>query len=153
MGNAVRCVNTSPENATTRGLNTVSSGGSPTEESPHTSIDVSSYSPRQGCVMTPTGEKDLVVDEDDSAVSDDMSDMGEECHLRVATTPDVSLSEGVAVQQNPSQEGRRNSPGPYRCVCERERETRLALSCKCVQFHIVRISPLIFIGCSVQCRR
>ena len=52
-----------------------------------------------------------------------MSDMGEECDLRAATMPDVSLSEGVAVQQNPSQEERRNSPAPYRGVCE----TRLAL--------------------------
>ena len=49
--------------------------------------------------------------------------MGEECDLHAATMPDISLSEGVAVQQNPSQEGHRNSPAPYRCVCE----TRLAL--------------------------
>ena len=85
MGTAVRCVHTSPGNATTRGLNTVSSGGSPTEESPHTSIDVSSKSPRPGCVITPTGEKDHVEDEHDSVVSDDMSVMGEECDLRAAT--------------------------------------------------------------------
>ena len=51
-------------------------------------------------MITPTGEKDHVVDEDDSVVSDDMSDMGEECDLRPATMPDVSLLEGVAVQQN-----------------------------------------------------
>ena len=119
-GKSVRCVNTSPGNATTRGVDTVSLGGSPTEESPHTSIDVSSKSPKPGCVITPTGEEDQYGDEDDSVVSDDMSDMGEECNLRVATMSDVSLSEGVAVQQN-SQEGRRNSPGPYRFVCERER--------------------------------
>ena len=103
-------------NATTRGLDTVSSGGSPTEESPHTSIDVSSKRPRPWCLITPTGEKDHVVDEHDFVVSDYMSDMEEECGLRAATLPDVSLSEGVAVQQNPSQEGPRNSPGPYRCV-------------------------------------
>ena len=84
----------------TLGLDTVSSGGNPTEESPHTSIDIGSKGPRPGCVITPTGEKDHVVDEDDSVVSDDMSDMGEECDLRPATMPDVSLLEGVAVQQN-----------------------------------------------------
>ena len=98
MGTSVRCVNTSLGNATTRGLDTVSSGGSPTEESPHKSIDVSSKSPRPGCVITPTGEKDHIVDEDDSVVSDYMSDIGEECGLRAATMPDVSLSEEVAVQ-------------------------------------------------------
>ena len=69
-------------------------------------------------MITPTGEKDhIIVDEDDSVVSDDLSDMGKECDLRAATMPDVSLSEGVAVQQNPSQEGRRSSQAPYRCVC------------------------------------
>ena len=76
-------------------------------------------------MITPTGEKDHVVDEDDSIVSDHMSDMGEECDLSAATMPDVPLSEGVAVQQNPSQEGHRNSLAPYVCVCERE--TRLGL--------------------------
>ena len=116
MGKAVRCVNTSQGNATTRGLVTVSSGGSPNEESPHTSIDVSSKSPRPGFLITPIGENGHIVDEDDSVVSDDMSDVGEECDLRAATMPDVSLSEGVAVQENPSQEGRRNSPAPNRCV-------------------------------------
>ena len=91
MGTAVRCVNTSPGNATTRGLDTVSSGGSPTdEESPHTRIDVSSKRPRPGCVIKPTGENDHIVDE--SVVSDDMSDMGEECDLRTAAMHDVSLS-------------------------------------------------------------
>ena len=74
-------------------------------------------------MITPTGEKDHVVDEDDSAVSDYMSDMGEECDLRAAIIPDVSLSEGVVVQQNLSQEERRNSPASYRCMCE----TSLAL--------------------------
>ena len=171
---------------TTRGLHTVSSGGSPIEESPHTIIDVSSKRPRPGCVITPTGEKDHVVDEDGSVVSDDMLDMGEECDLRAATMPDVSLSEGVTVQQNPSQEGRRNSPVPYRCVCvcvfiklhitAQPGPVKLifqcysngsalwgicvcvcdpfsVVSCKCVQFHIVRIFPLVFVGCSVQCRR
>ena len=70
-------------------------------------------------MITPTGEQ-YIVDEDDSVVSDDMSDMGEECHLRAATMPDVSLSEGVVVQQeNPSQKGSRNSPAPYRYVCVR----------------------------------
>ena len=49
------------------------------------------------------GEKSHEVDEDDSVVSNDMSDMGEECDLRAATMPHVSLSEGVAVQQNLSQ--------------------------------------------------
>ena len=98
MGKPVRCVNTSPGNATTRGIDdTVSLGGSPTEESPHTSIDVSSKSPRPGCVITSTGKKDHVVDEHDSIVSDDLSDMRDECDLRAATMPDVSLSEGVAV--------------------------------------------------------
>ena len=92
MGTAVRRVNTLPGNATTRGLDTVSSGGSPTVESPHTSIDVSSKSPMPGCLITPTGEKDHVVDEDDSVVSDDMSDMGEECDLRAAEMPDVRHS-------------------------------------------------------------
>ena len=82
------------------GVDTVSSGGSPTEESPHTSIDVSSKSTRLGCMITPTGEKDHIVDEDDSVVSDDMSDMGEECDLCAATMPDVSPFEGVAEQQN-----------------------------------------------------
>ena len=76
-------------------------------------------------MITRTGEKDHVVNEDDSVVSDDMSDMGEECDLRTATIRDVSLSEGVVVPLNPSQEGRRNSPAPCRCVCVRE--TRLAL--------------------------
>ena len=94
VGTAVRCVNTSPGNATTRGLDTVSSGGSPTEESLHTSIDVSSKRPRPGCVITPTGEKDHDVDEDDSVVSDDMSDMGEECDLCAAAMFDVSISGG-----------------------------------------------------------
>ena len=90
MGKAVRCVNTSPGNATTRGLDMVSSGGSPTEESPHASIDdVSSKCPRPGDVITPTGEKDHIVGEDDSIVPDDM---GEECDLRAGTMPDVSLS-------------------------------------------------------------
>ena len=98
----------------------VNSCGSSTEESLRTSIDVSSKRPRPGCVMTPTGGNDHVVDEDYSVVSDDMSDMGEECDLRAATMHDVSLTEGVAVQQeNPSQEGRRNSPAPYRFVCVR----------------------------------
>ena len=120
VGKIVRCINTSPGNATTRGLDTVSSDGSPTEESPHTSIDISSESPRPGCVITPTGEKDHIVDEDDSVVSDGISDMGEECDLCAATMPDVSLSEGIAVQrENPSQEGRRNSPVSYRYVCVR----------------------------------
>ena len=63
-------------------------------------------------MATPAGENDHVVDENDSVVSNDMSDMGEECDLRVATLPDVPLSEGVAVQQNLLQEGRRNSPEP-----------------------------------------
>ena len=46
------------------------------------------------------------MDEDDSIVSDDMSDMGEECDLRAAAMPDVSHSAGVAVQQeSPSQKG------------------------------------------------
>ena len=76
MGKAVRCVKSSPESATTRGLDTVSSGGSPTEESPHTSIDVSSKSQRPGCVITSTGENDHIVDEDGSVVSDELSDMG-----------------------------------------------------------------------------
>ena len=100
VGPAVRCVNTSSGNTTTRGLDTVSSGGSPTEESitTHESIDVSSKSTRLGCVIAPTGENDHIVDEDDAVVSDDMSDMGEECDLRAAAMPDVSLSEGVAVQ-------------------------------------------------------
>ena len=94
VGTAVRCVNTSQENATTRGLDTVSSSGSPTEESPHTSIDVSSKPPRPGCVITPSGEKDhVVVDEDDSIVSDDMAGMGEECDLRT-TMSDVLISDG-----------------------------------------------------------
>ena len=97
MGTAVRRVNTLPGNATTRGLDTVSSGGSPTEESPHTSIDVSSKSTRLGCVITPTGENDHIVDKDDSVVSDDLPDVGEECDLSAATMPDVPLSEGVAV--------------------------------------------------------
>ena len=70
VGEALQSVNTSPGNATTRGLDTVRSGGSRTDESPHTSIDVSSKSPRPGCVITPTGEKDHVVDEDDSVVLD-----------------------------------------------------------------------------------
>ena len=61
------------------------------------------------------GEKGHEVDEDDSVVSNYMSDMGEECDLRAATMPDVSLSEGVAVQQNLSQEGRRKKPAPYGC--------------------------------------
>ena len=103
-GKAVRCVNTSPRNATTRGLDTVSSGGSPTVKSPPTSIDVSSKRPRPGSVITPTGERDHMVDEDDSVVSDDMPDMGEECDLHAATMPGVSLSEGLAVQQNLLQE-------------------------------------------------
>ena len=104
MGKAVRWfLNTSPGNVKTRGLNTVSSGGSPTEESPHTNIDVSSKSPRPGCVIIHTGEEDHVVD------GDDTSNMREGCDLRAATMPGVSLSEGVSVQQNPSQEGRRNS--------------------------------------------
>ena len=63
------------------------------EESPHTSIDASSKSPRPACLISFTGEKDHDVG------SDDLSDMGEECDLRAATMPDVSLSEGVAVQQ------------------------------------------------------
>ena len=71
-------------------------------------------------MVTPTGEKDHIVDEDDSVVSDDMSDMGEECDLLAAGMPDVSLSEGVAVQkENPSQEGHMNSPAPYRYLCVR----------------------------------
>ena len=110
MGKAVRFVSTSPGNATTRGLDT-------TEESPHTSIDVSSKCPRPGCVITPTGEKDHDVDEDDPLCQNILSDMGEECNLRAATMPDVSLSEGVSVQQNPSQEMRRNSPAPNIQVC------------------------------------
>ena len=44
--------------------------------------------------------------------------MGEEYDLRAATMPDVSLSEGVAVKQKLLQDGRRNSPAPYRCMCE-----------------------------------
>ena len=92
VGKAVRCVKISPGNATTRGLDTISSGGSPTEESPHKSIDVSPKRLRLGCVITPTGEKDNIVDEDDSVVSDDMSDMGEECDLRAATMPDIAIS-------------------------------------------------------------
>ena len=59
----------------------VSSGGTPTVESPHTSIDVSSKGPRPGCVITPTGEEDHIVDEDDAVVSNYMSDMGEECKV------------------------------------------------------------------------
>ena len=125
MGIEIRCVNTSQAIATTRGLDTVSSGGSRAEESPHTSISVSSKRPRPGSVITSTSEKDHVVDEDDSVVSDYMSDMGEECDLRAATVPDVSLLEGVAVQQNPSQEGRRNSTAPNTCVCVYK--SRLAL--------------------------
>ena len=71
-------------------------------------------------MITPTGENDHVEDEHDSVVSHDMSDMGEECDLRAATMPDVSLSEGVVVQQeNPSQKGSTNSPAPYRYVCVR----------------------------------
>ena len=81
------------------------------------------------------------MDEDGSVASDDMSDMGEECDLLAATMPGVSLSEGVAVKQNLLQEGRRNSPAPYRCVCVIDPFS--FLSCKCVQFHIVRISPSI----------
>ena len=50
-------------------------------------------------MITPTGEKDRSVDEDDSVVSNYMPDMGEECDLRTAAVPGVSLSEGVAVQQ------------------------------------------------------
>lgn len=50
--------------------------------------------------MTPTGENDHLVDEDDSVVSNDILDMGEECVLRAATMSDVSLSDGVAVQEN-----------------------------------------------------
>ena len=107
MEKSVLCVNTSPGDKTTRGLDTVSSGGSPTVESPHTSIDLSSKSPRPG-----PGEKRHIMDEDDSFVTD-ISDIGQECDLRAATMPDVSLSEGVVVQQNPSQEGRRNSPASY----------------------------------------
>ena len=49
-------------------------------------------------MITPTGEKDHIVDEDDSVVSADKSGMGEECDLRAATVPDVSLSEGAAAQ-------------------------------------------------------
>ena len=48
-------------------------------------------------MITSTGKKDHVVDEHDSIVSDDLSDMRDECDLRAATMPDVSLSEGVAV--------------------------------------------------------
>ena len=69
------------------------------------------------------GEKGHEVDEDDSVLSDYMSDMGEECDLHAATMSDVSHSERVAVQQNLSQEGHRNSPAPYRFMWE----TRLAL--------------------------
>ena len=39
-------------------------------------------------------------------------DIGEENDLRAATMSDVSLSEWVAVQEKPSQEGRRISPAP-----------------------------------------
>ena len=94
-----RCVNTSPGNATKRGLDTVSSGGSLTEASPPTSIDVSFKILRPGFVITPTGEKDHDMDEDDSVVSDDMSDMGEECDLCRATMPNVSMSEGVFMEE------------------------------------------------------
>ena len=48
-------------------------------------------------MITLTGEKDHVVDEDDSVVSDNMSGMGEEYDLRAGTMPDVSLLEGVVV--------------------------------------------------------
>ena len=65
------------------------------------------------CVIAPTGERDDKVDEDNSVVSDYMSDIGEEWDLHAATMLDVSLSEGVAVKQNLSQEGRRNRPAPY----------------------------------------
>ena len=95
VGTAVRYVNISLGNVTTRGLDTVSSGGNPTEESPHTSIYVSSKSPRPGCAIIPTGKNDTIVDEDDSVVSNYVSDMGEACDLRAAAMPDVSLSEGV----------------------------------------------------------
>ena len=95
VGTSARYVNTSPGNTATRGLDTVSSGGSPTEEPQYTSIDISSKRPRPECVIIPTGEKDHVVDEDDSVVSDDMSDMGEKCDLRAATMPGISFSEGV----------------------------------------------------------
>ena len=82
MGKAVRCVNTSPGNATTRTVKTVSSGGRTAEESPHTRASIS------------TGENDHDVDEDDSVASDDMSDMGEEWDLLAAAMPAVSLLEG-----------------------------------------------------------
>ena len=85
VGDTLKWESSSPGNVTTRGLDTVSSGGSPTEESPHTSIDVSAKSPRPGCVITPTGERDHTVDEDDSVVSDNMLDIGEEGELCSAT--------------------------------------------------------------------
>ena len=79
VGTAVRRVYISPGNATTRAVDS----GNPT--------DVSSKSPRPACVKTLTGENVHEVHEDDSVVSDYMSDMGEECDLRAATIPDVSL--------------------------------------------------------------
>ena len=101
LGTAVRRVDTPPGDSTTKAV----VRGSPT--------DVNSKRPGPGCVIEPTGENVREVDEDESVVSDDMSDMGEQCDLRAATMPDVSLSETVAVQQNTSQEGRRNSLKPY----------------------------------------
>ena len=71
----VRCVNTSPLNTTTRAVDIVSLGGSPTIDSPHKIVDISPKCPRSGCVIKPTREKDHVVDEDNSVGSDDMSDM------------------------------------------------------------------------------
>ena len=86
FGTAVRRVDTSPGDSTTRAVDR----GSPT--------DVSSKSLSPGCVIEPTGEKVREVDENDFAVSDYMSVMGEVCDLRAATMPDVSLSETVSVR-------------------------------------------------------
>ena len=98
--------------ATRRGLNTVSSGGIPTIESPHTSIDVSSKRPRPGCVITSTGEKENVVDEDDS-----LCQMICRIWDRNATcAQEQCLTYHARRGLRYSRIFRRNSPAPYKCV-------------------------------------
>lgn len=86
----------------------------------------------------------LLTKKDDSVASDYMSNMVEEYDLRSAEMPDVSLSEGVAIQQESRfHEGDRNSPAPYGCVhvggCV------WALSCRCIMFCRLHVFFLVFI--------
>ena len=72
-------------------------------------------------MITPTGEKDHAVDEDDSVASDILSDMGEECDLRAPTMPDISLSERVAVLQETLRRKGTGTAQPHIGVCVRVR--------------------------------